>query len=83
MDRLENLMDIDQVEAPEDSEDEDEDDVGPSEESINLVASQTNVSAREAEEALRAENNEVVNAIMVIKKIANVFYPVAYLLTFL
>lgn len=65
MDRLENLMDIEQADAPEDSESESEDSEAPSEESIQLVASQANVSEKEAEKALRAENNEVVNAIMV------------------
>lgn len=65
MDRLENLMDIEPMEAPVDSEGEDSDDEGPSEELIELVASQANVSVKEAEKALRAENNELVNAIMV------------------
>lgn len=67
MDRLENLMDIEQVEAPEDSEDEDEEVEKPSEDLINLVAAQANVSKKAAEAALIAENNEVVNAIMVNK----------------
>lgn len=66
MGRLENLMDIEQIEAPVDSEGEDSDDEGPGEELIELVASQANVSVKEAEKALRAENNELVNAIMVI-----------------
>lgn len=66
MDRLENLMDIEQIDAPENSDDEDDDeDEKPSEELIKLVASQANVTDREAEKALMAENNEVVNAIMV------------------
>lgn len=62
--RLENLMDVDVAEAPEESDDEDED-VKPSEELIKLVASQAHVTDREAENALKAEKNEVVNAIMV------------------
>jgi tubulin--tyrosine ligase-like protein 12 len=61
--RLENLMDVEIAEAPEDSDDEE--DVKPSMEIIKLVASQANVTDREAENALKAENNEVVNAIMV------------------
>jgi NACalpha-BTF3-like transcription factor len=65
MDRLENLMDIEQLDAPEESEDEDDEVEKPSEELIQLVASQANVSNRVAEAALIAENNEVVNAIMV------------------
>ncbi|KAL9552717.1 hypothetical protein MBANPS3_003629 [Mucor bainieri] len=64
MDRLENLMDIEQIEAPENSDDEDDEDEKPSDELIKLVASQANVTEREAEKALIAENNEVVNAIM-------------------
>ncbi|KAL7310798.1 hypothetical protein PS15m_010245 [Mucor circinelloides] len=64
MDRLENLMDIEQAEAPENSDDEEDEDEKPSEELIKLVASQANVTEREAEKALIAENNEVVNAIM-------------------
>ncbi|KAI8375476.1 tubulin-tyrosine ligase family-domain-containing protein [Blakeslea trispora] len=68
LERLENLMDIDVEEAPEhsDDEDSDEDDESnkPSDELIDLVASQANVSRFEAEKALIAENNEVVNAIM-------------------
>lgn len=67
MDRLENLMDIEQIEAPEDSEDEDEEVEKPSEDLIQLVASQANVSKKVAEAALIAENNEVINAIMVRK----------------
>lgn len=64
LDRLENLMDIEREEFV--SDDEDDDDVtGPSDELIQLVASQANVSKKQAEEALLAENNEVVNAIMV------------------
>ncbi|ORE17065.1 hypothetical protein BCV71DRAFT_244248 [Rhizopus microsporus] len=63
LDRLENLMDIEREEFV--SDDEDDDDVtGPSDELIQLVASQANVSKKQAEEALLAENNEVVNAIM-------------------
>jgi len=65
MDRLENLMDIKQAEAPENSDDEEDEDEKPSEELVKLVASQANVTEREAEKALIAENNEVVNAIMV------------------
>lgn len=58
-------MDIEPLEAPVDSEGEDSDgDDEPSEELIELVASQANVSVKEAEKALRAENNELVNAIM-------------------
>ncbi|CAO0803653.1 unnamed protein product [Mucor circinelloides] len=64
MDRLENLMDIEQAEAPENSDDEEDEDEKPSEELVKLVASQANVTEREAEKALIAENNEVVNAIM-------------------
>ncbi|CEP11090.1 hypothetical protein [Parasitella parasitica] len=64
MDRLENLMNIEQVDAPENSDDEEEDDDKPDAELIQLVASQANVSEKEAETALIAENNEVVNAIM-------------------
>ncbi|EPB87193.1 hypothetical protein HMPREF1544_06018 [Mucor circinelloides 1006PhL] len=64
MDRLENLMDIKQAEAPENSDDEEDEDEKPSEELVKLVASQANVTEREAEKALIAENNEVVNAIM-------------------
>lgn len=57
-------MDIEREEFV--SDDEDDDDVtGPSDELIQLVASQANVSKKQAEEALLAENNEVVNAIMV------------------
>jgi NACalpha-BTF3-like transcription factor len=67
VDRLESLMDIETAEAPEDSDDED-DNVKPSEELIKLVALQANVTDREAENALKAENNEVVNAIMVCFK---------------
>lgn len=65
MDRLENLMNIEQTEAPVDTDDESDDEDAPSEEFIQLVAEQANVTEREAEKALRAENNEVVNAIMV------------------
>lgn len=61
-------MDIEQIDAPENSDDEDE---KPSEESIKLVASQANVTEREAEKALMAENNEVVNAIMVRETFRN------------
>ncbi|GAN06073.1 hypothetical protein MAM1_0110d05550 [Mucor ambiguus] len=64
MDRLENLMDIEQIEAPENSDDEEDEDEKPSDELVKLVASQANVTEREAEKALIAENNEVVNAIM-------------------
>ncbi|KAI8083348.1 tubulin-tyrosine ligase family-domain-containing protein [Gilbertella persicaria] len=65
LERLENLMDIDVEEAPEHSDDEEEEDrMKPSEELIQLVASQANASRMEAEKALIAENNEVVNAIM-------------------
>lgn len=64
MDRLENLMSIEPAEAPVDTDDESDDDDAPSQEFIQLVASQANVSEKEAEKALRAENNEVVNAIM-------------------
>ncbi|CAO3620118.1 unnamed protein product [Mucor fragilis] len=64
MDRLENLMDIEQIEAPENSDDEEDEDEKPNDELIKLVASQANVTEREAEKALVAENNEVVNAIM-------------------
>ncbi|KAI8641321.1 tubulin-tyrosine ligase family-domain-containing protein [Parasitella parasitica] len=64
MDRLENLMNIEQTAAPENSDDEDKDDDKPSPELVQLVASQANVSEEQAEEALIAENNEVVNAIM-------------------
>lgn len=67
--RLENLMNIEQVEAPMDSDDESDDEDAPSQEFIQLVASQASVSEREAERALRAENNEVVNAIMVCIKV--------------
>jgi NACalpha-BTF3-like transcription factor len=64
LDRLENLMDIEKEEFV--SDDEDDDNVTrPSDELIQLVASQANVSEKQAEEALLAENNEVVNAIMV------------------
>lgn len=57
-------MDIEKEEFV--SDDEDDDDVTrPSDELIQLVASQANVSEKQAEEALLAENNEVVNAIMV------------------
>lgn len=59
-------MSIEPSEAPVDTDDEsDDEDDAPSQESIQLVASQANVSEKEAEKALRAENNEVVNAIMV------------------
>ncbi|KAG2236013.1 hypothetical protein INT48_008105 [Thamnidium elegans] len=64
MARLESLMDIEVAEEPIDSDAEDSDDEGPSEEDIKLVAAQANVSEKEAEQALRAENNEIVNAIM-------------------
>ncbi|KAI9473892.1 MAG: tubulin-tyrosine ligase family-domain-containing protein [Benjaminiella poitrasii] len=64
IDRLENLMNIEPVNAPVDSDDEDDDEVKPADELIQLVASQANVSEKEAREALTAENNEVVNAIM-------------------
>lgn len=57
-------MDIDQVEAPVDTDDESDDDDAPSQEFIDLVASQAGVTEKEAEKALRAENNEVLNAIM-------------------
>lgn len=57
-------MDIEKEEFV--SDDEDDDDVTrPSDELIQLVASQANVSEKQAEAALLAENNEVVNAIMV------------------
>lgn len=57
-------MDIEKEEFV--SDDGDDDDVTrPSDELIQLVASQANVSEKQAEEALLAENNEVVNAIMV------------------
>lgn len=65
MARLESLMDIEVAEEPIDSDAEDSDDEGPSEEDIKLVAAQANVSEKVAEQALRAENNEIVNAIMV------------------
>lgn len=65
MARLESLMDIEVAEEPVDSDAEDSDDEGPSEEDIKLVAEQANVSEKVAEQALRAENNEIVNAIMV------------------
>lgn len=65
MARLESLMDIEVAEEPIDSDAEDSDDEGPSEEDIKLVAEQANVSEKVAEQALRAENNEIVNAIMV------------------
>lgn len=68
MDRLENLMSIEPAEAPVDTDDESDEDDAPSQEFIQLVASQANVSEKEAEKALRAENNEVVNAIMVSSK---------------
>lgn len=64
MARLENLMDIEVAEEPQDS-DEESDDEDPSEDDIKLVAEQANVSEKDAEQALRAENNEIVNAIMV------------------
>jgi|JXWR01.1.fsa_nt_gb glycerol-3-phosphate O-acyltransferase len=63
LDRLENLMDIEKEELVLDEEEEEE--IKPSDELIRIVASQANVSEKEAEEALEAENNEVVNAIMV------------------
>jgi NACalpha-BTF3-like transcription factor len=72
MDRLENLMDIEQIDAPENSDDEDDEDEKPSEELVKLVASQANVTDREAEKALMAENNEVVNAIMVRETFHNI-----------
>ncbi|KAG0763242.1 hypothetical protein G6F57_010931 [Rhizopus arrhizus] len=62
LDRLENLMDIEKEELVLDEEEEEE--IKPSDELIRIVASQANVSEKEAEEALEAENNEVVNAIM-------------------
>lgn len=62
LDRLENLMDIEKEELVLDEEEEE---IKPSDELIRIVASQANVSEKEAEEALEAENNEVVNAIMV------------------
>ncbi|KAI7904716.1 tubulin-tyrosine ligase family-domain-containing protein [Cokeromyces recurvatus] len=64
MDRLENLMNIDPIDAPVDSDDEEDDEIKPSDELVQLVATQANVSEKEAREALIAENNEVVNAIM-------------------
>ncbi|KAI8882515.1 TTL-domain-containing protein, partial [Backusella circina FSU 941] len=65
MDRLENLMNIEQEPAPQDSDDEEEEEEEPaSEELVQLVASQANVSLKQAKEALKIENNEVVNAIM-------------------
>ncbi|CEG83537.1 hypothetical protein RMATCC62417_17441 [Rhizopus microsporus] len=63
LDRLENLMDIEKEEFISDDED-DNNVTKPSDELIQLVASQANVSEKQAEEALLAENNEVVNAIM-------------------
>ncbi|KAI9361841.1 tubulin-tyrosine ligase family-domain-containing protein [Pilaira anomala] len=63
MARLENLMDIEVAEEPQDS-DEESDDEDPSEDDIKIVAEQANVSEKDAEQALRAENNEIVNAIM-------------------
>jgi hypothetical protein len=59
-------MSLEQEPAPQDSDDQDEEQpVSASDELVQLVASQANVSLKQAEEALRAENNEVVNAIMV------------------
>ncbi|KAI8969705.1 tubulin-tyrosine ligase family-domain-containing protein [Pilobolus umbonatus] len=58
VDRLESMMGL----CEEDSSDEEED--LPSADLIELVASQANVSHEEAKEALVAEDNEIVNAIM-------------------
>ncbi|KAI9251244.1 tubulin-tyrosine ligase family-domain-containing protein [Sporodiniella umbellata] len=61
LDRLENLMDI---EKPELIFEEEEEEIKPTDQWIQLVASQANVSEARAKEALEAEGNEVVNAIM-------------------
>lgn len=60
LERLESLMDIEKPELVLEEEE-----VKPTNELIKLVALQANVSEKDAEEALVAEDNEVVNAIMV------------------
>ncbi|KAG0178695.1 hypothetical protein DFQ28_003943 [Apophysomyces sp. BC1034] len=62
LDRLENLMDIEKEEPETDSEEEEE--AEADEDVVKMVAEQANVSYSRAKEALEAENNEVVNAIM-------------------
>ncbi|RCI04396.1 Tubulin--tyrosine ligase-like protein 12 [Rhizopus stolonifer] len=59
LERLESLMDIEKPELVLEEEE-----VKPTNELIKLVALQANVSEKDAEEALVAEDNEVVNAIM-------------------
>jgi NACalpha-BTF3-like transcription factor len=66
-------MSIEQEPAPQDSDDQDEEQpASASDELVQLVASQANVSLKQAEEALKTENNEVVNAIMV-KYLCSIF----------
>ncbi|KAF7729632.1 hypothetical protein EC973_004005 [Apophysomyces ossiformis] len=62
LDRLENLMDIEKEEL--ETEDEDEKEVEADDATVKMVAEQANVSYEKAKQALEAENNEVVNAIM-------------------
>ncbi|KAI8973286.1 tubulin-tyrosine ligase family-domain-containing protein [Mycotypha africana] len=63
LNRLENLMDIVVEDAPADSDDKNDEDIKPDSDLIDLVAEQANVSKKEAELALIAENNEIINAI--------------------